>query len=91
LDVIPLSPTPSSSEGAPTRQFGTDGEKSRKKRPRPDNEAGDLTCPVCLDKKKNVVFDLCRHTFCGDCADKITSKKCPLCKTVNNGVDLIYL
>jgi hypothetical protein len=78
-------------EGNSYTGMWVNGEKSRKKRPRPDNEAADLTCPVCMDKKKNVVFDLCRHTFCGDCADKIKLKKCPVCKTVNNSVDPIYL
>lgn len=80
-------------DGSKYTGYWNKGEKSSKKRARPENTEGLLTCPICLDKNKNVVMDLCRHTFCGDCIDMLKSKSllCPLCKKGNNRVEPIFL
>jgi hypothetical protein len=67
------------------------GAKHHKKRPRPENKECDVICSICCHNPKNVVFDLCRHTFCGECADQFKQIKCPICNTVNNSVDCFYL
>ena len=45
-------------------------------------EGEEDTCPVCLDCKKNYVFDSCGHIVCGGCMKTLLGK-CPFCKKHN--------
>ena len=41
-------------------------------------ENGDI-CPICFDKKRNVMSLPCKHLFCDDCIKKM--EKCPICRS----------
>ena len=40
-------------------------------------EKGDI-CPICFDKKRNMICYPCSHQFCDDCIYKV--EKCPICR-----------
>ena len=40
-------------------------------------EKGDI-CPICFDKKRNMVCYPCKHPFCNECIYKV--EKCPICR-----------
>ena len=68
-----------------------EGERVMKKRPRPETDCPELTCPICLDATKDVVLDRCRHTLCNECVTRLHTKCCPLCKQGFKNAELIYL
>ena len=38
-------------------------------------------CPICFDRKRDILCLPCKHLFCNICIDKIMSKrKCPICR-----------
>jgi len=45
-------------------------------------QLGQLECPVCLDKMKQVTATVCGHLFCLKCIRQVidTNPQCPLCK-----------
>ena len=48
-------------------------------------------CSICLDKPLTHAVMPCGHKcMCGDCADKLTSKVCPICKDEYIKVGQIY-
>ena len=45
-------------------------------------------CPICFDKKRNILCLPCKHLFCENCIKQIMSKrKCPICR---GGIIMIY-
>ena len=40
-------------------------------------ENGDI-CPICFDKKRNMISFPCKHLFCDECIYKM--EKCPICR-----------
>ena len=48
-------------------------------------------CSICLDKPLTHAVMPCGHKcMCGDCADKLTSKVCPICKDEYITIGQIY-
>ena len=48
-------------------------------------------CSICLDKPLTHAVMPCGHKcMCGDCADKLTSKVCPICKDEYIKIGQIY-
>jgi len=44
-------------------------------------EAEEHRCPICLDKPKKTLAMPCRHLFaCGECAGKLQTRTCPICR-----------
>lgn len=54
---------------------------------------GEKTCPVCMEKFKNITTTACGHCFCWDCIrDSMKySPHCPQCRTEVRGNELIRL
>ena len=53
-----------------------------------------LTCPICLDHKKNVSCVPCGHALCRACADAVSSRgnrKCPFCREDVQHTNPIFL
>ena len=47
-----------------------------------ENQFKDDICSICLEKKPNVIFIPCKHTFCSTCGNKLEKeKKCPICRS----------
>ena len=45
-------------------------------------------CPICFDKKRNILCLPCKHLFCDNCINQIMEKrKCPICR---GGIIIIY-
>ena len=45
-------------------------------------------CPICFEKKRNILCLPCKHLFCDNCMNQIMDKrKCPICR---GGIIMIY-
>ena len=45
-------------------------------------------CPICFDKKRNILCLPCRHLYCDNCINQIMDKrKCPICR---GGIIMVY-
>ena len=44
------------------------------------------TCPICLDKENDIHLNPCDHMFCYSCIQKLTDRKCPICRKTIIGV-----
>merc|ERR1712138_113971 len=40
----------------------------------------DLTCSICLDRKKSCVFAPCGHMTCAPCRQRLHSEVCHICR-----------
>ena len=43
-----------------------------------EKRAEELTCPICLDRPKNMVLAPCGHRACAECAAPL--RKCHICR-----------
>ena len=38
-------------------------------------------CPICMDRKRNIIIAPCKHIFCSICIEKLMEKsECPICR-----------
>ena len=37
-------------------------------------------CPICLDKNNDIHVKPCEHMFCFSCIQKLTDRRCPICR-----------
>ena len=45
-------------------------------------------CPICFEKKRNILCLPCKHLFCNNCIEQIMDKrKCPICR---GGIIMVY-
>ena len=45
-------------------------------------------CPICFDKKRNILCLPCKHLYCDNCINQILEKrKCPICR---GGIIMVY-
>ena len=45
-------------------------------------------CPICFDKKRNILCLPCKHLYCDNCINQIMDKrKCPICR---GGIIMVY-
>ena len=45
-------------------------------------------CPICFERKRNILCLPCKHLFCDNCINQIIDKrKCPICR---GGIIMIY-
>ena len=52
----------------------------------------ELMCKVCFDARINALTMPCGHCFgCLNCAAKLYSKECPICRMVTLDVNCIYI
>ena len=59
-----------------------------------DELESSLTCPICMDQKKNVSCVPCGHALCRACAEAVSgrgNRKCPICREVVQHTNAIYL
>jgi hypothetical protein len=59
-----------------------------------DELENSLTCPICMDQKKNVSCVPCGHALCRACADAVSTRgnpKCPICRVEVRQTNPIYL
>lgn len=56
--------------------------KEEKKKKEQDALKEMLSCPICMDRKKDTILQPCGHPFCKICAEAITARsgKCPVCR-----------
>ena len=51
----------------------------------------DTSCVICLTQLRTHAFTPCGHKcVCKDCADKITDKKCPICRVKSSAVIKVF-
>jgi hypothetical protein len=52
-----------------------------------------VQCSVCLENKKNVLFQPCRHIcLCVDCARSLHEKpECPMCRARITGAEVVFI
>eukprot|EP00026_Physarum_polycephalum_P009594 Phypoly_transcript_09722.p1 GENE.Phypoly_transcript_09722~~Phypoly_transcript_09722.p1 ORF type:complete len:411 (+),score=94.84 Phypoly_transcript_09722:142-1374(+) len=59
-----------------------------------DELESSLTCPICMDQKKNVSCVPCGHALCRACADAVSTRgnpRCPICREEVRSTNPIYL
>lgn len=62
-------------------------------------------CPICFEKKKNIISGYCNHEFCKECIKRWNKPTCPLCrqklyagpelpntdKTININIEFLHI
>jgi hypothetical protein len=59
-----------------------------------DELESSLTCPICMDQKKNVSLVPCGHALCRVCADAVSARgnrRCPICREEVRQTNQIFL
>ena len=54
------------------------------------NSVNRLTCPICLERTKNLVFN-CGPAICDVCDSNLTKRECPICKTSISNQTPLYI
>jgi len=69
----------------------TDDESSAKLSTYDNNSKDELTCVICYENKKNIMFKDCKHiAVCNICSKKI--KDCPICrKKIKKKPEIVYI
>lgn len=50
------------------------------------------SCVVCLSSPKNTLLQPCKHIcVCSECAEKMRSSECPICRRRVEGVELVFI
>ena len=51
-----------------------------------ENSQNSNNCPICLDKESDIHLNPCDHMFCYPCIQKLTDRRCPICRKTILGV-----
>ena len=51
-----------------------------------ENSQNSNNCPICLDKESDIHLNPCEHMFCYSCIQKLTDRRCPICRKTILGV-----